>query len=1179
MTFSRVLWTSGLIVCLFIEVAKASDDPGILIGRAAAIYDDARGLSGDDRIRKLGEVEDLLAQIEREHPDSIHADFIARGRTIGSIDVAALRTELAQDTPTVSPAGVTATEIEDAHKRLATARGLKERLSLSKDLAELLFAYGQVERLTSLAARSDYFADLLRDARVDLNTVGAGLLAGVYVDVFIEQPLAEALTEYMPENIASSSASMIATMAEAIVSGGAVLPGYVFDQAALIVESSIALRETNSELVAQVYSGTLATVRSLVDGDLSPELALAQFDLTLRIAEDYVGNLSFPSSRDAANRMWIIAQLARLKVQEGPRVGPARAPSDLLLTRLRILEMGPQPAVSQRNTYQILADEVALAFGLRSWPGDWQDATRASALGETSARLLWIAEKRAGETDAAARPVGPDRPLPDATPRPYWQDPSLSADVFLSGESLDGFTIHPDHRVTWKGVEALAPIGSINPTDATAHVSPDGSSAIVFQTYQPSDMGWRERLSVVFADPERPAIVLQPDDVFRFGRGARWSTDGAFLASTYDFDEFESDLLIVNLVTREYYRVPSDRPAEQVSSVRLDSLGAQGDGVHQVEFGHLACPGGGADCGMAAIEDAGTSDVRFRLPEVPPASATGPAAEDAENPLTGVWSGTTTAGSRSFDYRWQIDQKGEEVTGVIELKTQTSSEWSRYRFEGRFADGVLTYGGTSWITSSNGMFCMAAGRLTLSRDGALMSLNGRWGGHPVPGGCPGSASGGVSISKLSTDAADEGTNAREEAERERAGTTSYMAPPGTLWIQVASRSDLEEARAFAREMGDEARIFRAANGWFAITAALLSEPEYAEGIAGLVAVTGWPSDSVLTRGEAFVEEIAVNAGEDRAAAFTVTSAARGTRIFTRSWRDGVPTDEAVGTAPAGETVTVFGAPDEDGNCLVSPNEGVFAKCADLAAFGAGAKANMETDARTSGSDPKYSAADIRVRSHYDLTGGDRMRDVYRSRIFAALDTAWMVEIVATLNLIKSDTPADGILAYVDDVLGKLVASREILSLGVGVPPMIGSETGELYTLWLLNAARSKYQTVSHDYDALEADGFVQLSPQKSAYHAIGLDASRVEKWVHDDGREYVFIRGEDGDIRLVFDGRNNGTYNYCKLPACHMMLDILPWVKWGATLGDPSTPEERAIRFRDSWIATNYSLEELLGFF
>jgi hypothetical protein len=71
--------------------ADASENPVVLIGKAVTIYNEARDLSGDDRTRRLREVDELLSRIEREHPDSVHAAFIADGRSIGSIDVAALR--------------------------------------------------------------------------------------------------------------------------------------------------------------------------------------------------------------------------------------------------------------------------------------------------------------------------------------------------------------------------------------------------------------------------------------------------------------------------------------------------------------------------------------------------------------------------------------------------------------------------------------------------------------------------------------------------------------------------------------------------------------------------------------------------------------------------------------------------------------------------------------------------------------------------------------------------------------------------------------------------------------------------------------------------------------------------------------------------------------------------------
>ena len=934
MVVLRRLLAAAILLHASIFAAFASDETSRLIGEAIVLYDEAETLSGSARVEKLTEVDALLSRIENEHPDSIHAAFISEGRTLGTIDVSALRRELAERPQPVGGAERIAAEIEAAHRRLATARDFKERISLSKDVAELLYEYGKVARLTSLAAQSPYFDDLLRQARVDMNTVGAGLVAGVYVDVFIERPLADALAEYMPENVAASVASTVAAMSEAIVTGGAVLPGYVFDQAALIVEASISLRETNSELVAQVYSGTLDTVQALVRGALSEDLAMEQFDMTREIARDYVGTLSYPSSRDAANRMWIIAQLARLKVQEGPRTGPSREPEELLATRLMVLEMdagATLPGMLPRNEYQALADDVARAFGLRSWPDDWRDATRARFLGMSSDAAQRQEERNGDAAEATASRQ--ENAVPAAAPAPYWQLAPVRTSPILTGGTSDGFTVHRDNRVTWNGIEALPPVASVNPTNATGHLSPDGTAAVVFQTFEPGTAGWRERMAIVFTDPGRPRIVLSPEDVFRFGRGSLWSADGAFLATTYDFDEFENDLMIMNLAARQYYRIRSDRPPEQVSSVRLGSLRALSDGTHAVEFTHLACPARDPNCGMATIEDAGTTEVRFRLPDVPSAPAPGTSADGA-NPLTGTWSGTTTAGGRTFDYRWQIDQSGETVTGVIELKSPSATEWSRYRFEGRFADGVLSYRGTSWITSRNGAFCMATGSLDLSRTGDRLSLDGRWGGNPVPGGCPASSGGGVSISKVLEEAAEsEQARAREEGRMQQAGADRNEAPIGTMWVQVASRRDLGEARSVALGVGPGARIFRASNGWYAITAALLIEPEYAGGIDDLIAENGWPADSIVTRGSGFLEEIPVREGEIPVPAFTETLVTRTTAVVVRSWSDGVPLYEDVGMAEAGQVVTVFGGPDERGDCALSANEGIFITCADLAAFG------------------------------------------------------------------------------------------------------------------------------------------------------------------------------------------------------------------------------------------------------
>ncbi|MDU8927695.1 peptidoglycan DD-metalloendopeptidase family protein [Alisedimentitalea sp. MJ-SS2] len=408
----------------------------------------------------------------------------------------------------------------------------------------------------------------------------------------------------------------------------------------------------------------------------------------------------------------------------------------------------------------------------------------------------------------------------------------------------------------------------------------------------------------------------------------------------------------------------------------------------------------------------------------------------------------------------------------------------------------------------------------------------------------------------------------------------YSAPSGTMWVQVASRNNVEEAIAVARQTGQGARIFKSANGWYAITAALLSEPAYEHGgFAQLVTSQGWPHDSLLTRGKKYVEEITLDQGGATAAAFTRTKVIRQTWIQVRTWRNNAPAYDKVRLAKAGEDIIVYGKPDNIGDCLVDSHEGVFAKCADLAAFSQPEPMTASDPTAKTPAEPKYTAEDIRAWHYYDEAGGDKIRDAYRSLIFEKQNTQWMLQIVGVMNRIDDDTSPDQILAYLDAIMKKMMLSREILTLTAGIPPIESSSHGEFYTLWLLNTARSKNQKPSFPYADLEASGFKKLSPQKSAFHAIGLDASRVEKWVHGDGREHVFLRGSDDKTTIVFDGRNNGTFNYCGLPACHMMLDILPWVKWGAAQNDPSTAQQRAVLFRDSLLASNYSWEDLLGFF
>ena len=177
---------------------------------------------------------------------------------------------------------------------------------------------------------------------------------------------------------------------------------------------------------------------------------------------------------------------------------------------------------------------------------------------------------------------------------------------------------------------------------------------------------------------------------------------------------------------------------------------------------------------------------------------------------------------------------------------------------------------------------------------------------------------------------------------------NFTAVQGTMWVQIASRSDLSEARAIAQAAGESARIFEAQNGIYAITATILSEPEFS-GLADLIAYNGWPEDSYLTRGAGFVAELPLETGEEtERRAFTKTETRRLAKVYVRSWRDGTPIYEEVDVLAAGAEVTVWGESDDQGDCLVDAREAVFMKCADLRGFDGLARAD-ETK-RSSASD-------------------------------------------------------------------------------------------------------------------------------------------------------------------------------------------------------------------------------------
>ena len=121
-----------------------------------------------------------------------------------------------------------------------------------------------------------------------------------------------------------------------------------------------------------------------------------------------------------------------------------------------------------------------------------------------------------------------------------------------------------------------------------------------------------------------------------------------------------------------------------------------------------------------------------------------------------------------------------------------------------------------------------------------------------------------------------------------ASASSLLAPSGSMWVQLASRATLRSAQAFVELYAPEARIFRSDSGWYTVVATQLSEGEY-DTLENLVASRGWPEDSLLTRGDHFVEEFpATRASEVGAEGGSVGAATSDVSSLTETLRAEYP---------------------------------------------------------------------------------------------------------------------------------------------------------------------------------------------------------------------------------------------------------------------------------------------------
>ena len=126
-------------------------------------------------------------------------------------------------------------------------------------------------------------------------------------------------------------------------------------------------------------------------------------------------------------------------------------------------------------------------------------------------------------------------------------------------------------------------------------------------------------------------------------------------------------------------------------------------------------------------------------------------------------------------------------------------------------------------------------------------------------------------------------------------------------------------------------------------------------------------------------------------------------------------------------------------------------------------------------------------------------------------------------------------------------------------------------LAMLHFGRIANQAFKIPYSEMGTAGWKKSDPDETAFHITNVpDASRVEKWVHDDGREYVFYDDPSKGIVQLNDGQNDGTFNFALSgphPASgvkHIVLDVLPWILHGATPEDTTSINQRLDMFVQS---------------
>jgi hypothetical protein len=508
----RTLTVFCLIAFSSLGTAYAKEDPNLLMGEAIRLHDEAQELTGGDRTKKLLETNELLSEIERDHPDNILANFIKAGRAIGAIDVAALRRELGDvDESTITDLleelpEATKEAISSVAQRACAASDCAEEVATS--LAEVIFKIAftdldqavDVEKLKWLFSnpgqlggnleRVQVFEQMLDNPDI-LADIDARITQSLLADIgkeaakdfaigLVTNVATEVVAGWLEDQGKTKQAQLARTWVEPSVDIGLALQGaatattasagagaaviwaknaYAFVQLGQKTLEAEASGSMPDQQLAKIASDIDSLHRSLLTGRTTGPLFAESLDVTVtpRMAEVFRQALT---NQYEYQKYWLASDDVILLEAFEPIIEPAKIAAKALN---KIVDAIPEVPGTQPSGTENANSTNAL-------PGDINLGDNPSELVDQNLALdLTRSTKMPPQGDS------------------YWLPPSRQTDGMMPGETDAGITVHSDNRVTWNDIAILPPFASINPSYAMAHFSPEGDRVIVFQTVYPPE--------------------------------------------------------------------------------------------------------------------------------------------------------------------------------------------------------------------------------------------------------------------------------------------------------------------------------------------------------------------------------------------------------------------------------------------------------------------------------------------------------------------------------------------------------------------------------------------------------------------------------------------------------------------------------------------------------------------